>query len=199
MPEHESIELIARWQSGEQTAADEIFHRYSSRLINLVRGHLSSKLTSRFDAEDVVQSAYRSFFVGARDGRFLLENSGDLWRLLVGIAMHKMQHQVERHTAGKRNVDREANLQPEGAAPAIPAMFPGREATPSEALVLADVVENIVGQLTALESRMFELRLEGYTLDEIAIDTKRSQRTVRRVMDRIKQYVNRRGEENSAS
>jgi DNA-directed RNA polymerase specialized sigma24 family protein len=43
-----------------------------------------------------------------------------------------------------------------------------------------------MGQLTPLEQRMFELRLEGYTLDEVADDTCRSQRTVRRVMARIK-------------
>jgi DNA-directed RNA polymerase specialized sigma24 family protein len=39
---------------------------------------------------------------------------------------------------------------------------------------------------------MFELRLEGYTLDEIATDTQRSQRTVRRAMEQVKRLLQRR-------
>ena len=63
----------------------------------------------------------------------------------------------------------------------------------AEAISVADEIERILGKLTPLEQRMFELRLEGYTLDEVAGDTRRSQRTVRRVMDRIKTEIKRDG------
>ncbi len=187
-PDDKSIDLAARWQEGDQEAAEELFGRYAAPLIGLVRKHLSEKLAHRFDPEDVVQSAYRSFFTGVRDGRFLLERSGDLWRLLVVIAIHKLRHQVERHTAGKRSVDLES--------PQDPALFHtsdwgGRQPTPADALVLAEQIEQIVSALTPLDRRMFELRLEGYTLDQIATETHRSQRTVRRVMDRIKRIATR--------
>src|SRR5258708_13155234 len=84
-----------------------MFHRFAEKLIALGASRLSEKLGRRVDPEDVVQSAYRSFFVGARDGRYALERSGDLWRLLVAITMHKLHHQVERYTAVKRAVARE--------------------------------------------------------------------------------------------
>src|SRR5438552_55665 len=97
--ETESIKLVAQWRAGNEQAAAQLFHRYALRLITLAHGRLSAKLAARVDPEDVVQSAYRSFFVGARNGRYALERSGDLWRLLVAITLHKVRRQVEVHTA----------------------------------------------------------------------------------------------------
>src|SRR5271165_5672841 len=97
--------LMARWQSGDSAAADELFRRYADRLAALVRSRLSSKLARRLDPEDVLQSAYRSFFAGARAGRYELKRGGDLWRLLVAITLHKLQDQADYHGAGKRNIN----------------------------------------------------------------------------------------------
>src|SRR5437879_3375640 len=102
-----SAELMARWRQGDQEAAEELFRRYAERLLALARSRLSARLARHVDPEDVVQSAFRSFFTGARADRFALRRSGDLWRLLVAITLHKLQHQVERHTAGKRTAVRE--------------------------------------------------------------------------------------------
>src|SRR5947208_2188580 len=98
-----SAELMARWRDGDQAAAEELFRRYAERLLGLVRTRLSARLARHVDPEDVVQSAYRSFFSGARAGRYVLQRSGDLWRLLVAITLHKLQQQVEHHTAEKRD------------------------------------------------------------------------------------------------
>src|SRR5262245_40961276 len=97
-----SADSLMRWREGDQGAAGEIFGRYAERLLALARSRLSAKLSRHIDPEDVVQSACRSFFVGARDGRYVLKRSGDLWRLLVAITVHKLQHQLERRSAGKR-------------------------------------------------------------------------------------------------
>lgn len=139
-----------------------------------------------------MQSAYKSFFVGARDGRFLLERSGDLWRLLVAIALHKLRHQVEKHTAGKRAVGREISFDQAAGQLRVQSATLARDPSPADAVALADELERLTSELAPLESRMFELRLEGYTLDEIAADCRRSQRTVRRVMDRIKRVLEQR-------
>ncbi|MCA9190043.1 MAG: sigma-70 family RNA polymerase sigma factor, partial [Planctomycetales bacterium] len=184
----ESQEILARWRSGQESAAEEVFHRYAARLIGLVRVHLSEKYASRLDAEDVVQSAFRSFFRGSRDGRYLLQRSGDLWRLLVAIAMHKLRHQISKQGAQRRSVSREVPLQEETmSADSLWSNPP----TPGEALALADEIEWIHRQLDAVEQRVFELRLEGYLLDEIAEDVGRSQRTVRRVLEKIRGIVDR--------
>ena len=177
--DHQSADLLMRWRGGDQDAAGEIFQRYTERLLALTRNRLSARLTRQLDPEDVVQSAYRSFFVGARDGRYVLQRSGDLWRLLVAITMHKLQHQVERRSARKRAAGREvsAELQTETLA---------REPTPAEAAALADTLETLLAPLEPLQRQMIALRLEGYRLEEIAKDVARSERTVRRVLEQFK-------------
>jgi DNA-directed RNA polymerase specialized sigma24 family protein len=108
MTETPSAELLARYHSGhDEAAAEELFRRYAGRLTALARSRLSRALASRVDAEDVVQSAYRSFFLLARDGEVLLHESGDLWRLLVRITLRKVYRNARRHRADCRSVVRE--------------------------------------------------------------------------------------------
>ncbi len=82
MPD-DSRELLVRYQRGDPTAAEAIFARYANRLLALARSRLSPKLARRVDADDVVQSTYRSFFV--RRARENLSpkakaTCGDCWR-----------------------------------------------------------------------------------------------------------------------
>ena len=64
-----------------------------------------------------------------------------------------------------------------------------KDPSPAEAAALADEVEQLMRGLDPLQRRMFELRLQGCTLNEIADDTRRSLRTVRRMLDRIKEHL----------
>ena len=102
MHDDRSTDLMARWRQGDQDAAAELFRQYAGRLIALARSRLPAHMSQRFDPEDVVQSAYRSFFARAREGRFDIQPGNDLWQLLVGITVHKLQHQVRRNSADKR-------------------------------------------------------------------------------------------------
>ena len=99
-----SLELLGKWRDeGDQHAAAELFNRYVGRLIALARSKLSPALAQRFDADDVVQSACRSFFVRVRDGRLAVQPGGELWDLLAAITLRKVLGQVEHHTAQKRH------------------------------------------------------------------------------------------------
>lgn len=182
--DNHSADLVLRWQGGDQEAAGELFLRYAERLLALARSRLSARMARHLDPEDVVQSAYRSFFVGARDGRFVLRRSGDLWRLLVAITVHKLQHQVERHTAGKRAISRECRDQSDAVS--LQASVLARAPTPAEAAALADTLEHVLSSLEPRQRRMVELRLQGYQLEEIAQAVQRSERTVRRILDQVK-------------
>src|SRR5262245_47893734 len=66
----DTARLMDRCRAGSQSAAHEVFGHYLARLTALARTRISPRLASRFDADDVVMSAYRSFFVGLRDGDF---------------------------------------------------------------------------------------------------------------------------------
>jgi RNA polymerase sigma factor (sigma-70 family) len=174
---------LARYRGGDERAAAEIFRRYVERLTRLARSRLSPRLAGRTDPEDVVLSAWRSFFVGARAGRFSLRRSGDLWRLLVSITMHKLYRQARRYGAQRRSVAVEQSLErtPEDLLPVA-----DREPTPEEAVTLADELEAVMSRLDACGRRVLELRLQGEPLAAIAQDTGRSERTVRRVLADIR-------------
>src|SRR2546421_597587 len=181
-----SAELLARYRDGDEQAAGMLFQRYVKRLTLLARARLSPRLASRTDPEDIVLSAWRSFFVGARAGRFSLRRSGDLWRLLVSITLHKLYHQVRHHTAEVRSVDSEQPLDrvPEQWTPAA-----DREPTPEEAVMLAEELELIMSRLDPFGRRVFELRLQGEQLEAIAAATGRSERTVRRTLELIRELL----------
>src|SRR5262245_52226224 len=108
MTDTPSAELLERYnRCHDESAAGELFRRYAGRLTALARARLSHSLAARVDPEDVVQSAYRSFFLLARDGEVLLQESGDLWRLLVRITLRKVYRSARRHRADCRSVGRE--------------------------------------------------------------------------------------------
>jgi RNA polymerase sigma factor (sigma-70 family) len=173
-----TAEILRRYRQGDGQAAEELFGRYVDRLTRLARSRLSSKLAARTDPEDIVLSAYRSFFIGARDGRFSLQRSGDLWRLLVSITLHKLFRQARRHRADVRSVDAES--------PLLDEQFFGREPSPEEVVGLADMLQNVLSQLDPIARRVLELRLQEESLATIAAQTGRSERTIRRVLADIR-------------
>jgi RNA polymerase sigma factor (sigma-70 family) len=181
--------LIARWQAGDQQAAAELFGRYANRLIALARSRLSARLAHRVDPEDVVQSVCRSFFADAREGRYAIERGGDLWQLLVTMTLHKVQDQGKRHARAKRDIGRETNFGSEDSLVGLHANLRTREPSPLEAVELTEQVEQIMRGLKPNYRRILELRLQGYNIDEIAAETQTGERTVRRVLDQVKQQV----------
>ena len=187
----DTIELFARYRQGDQHAATALFERYLLRLTALARARLAAKLAARVDPEDIIQSAYRSFFIGAREGRFSIEQSGDLWRLLVTITLRKLYRQAGRHTADIRDVGRERSVSAdaEWAEQVI-----ARDPTPDEVVAIADELESLLSSLPTISRRIVELRMQGESLVEIAWLVNRSERTVRRALKEIQDgYIKRHG------
>lgn len=183
MTESSSKELVHRLEAGSSAAATRIHDRYVRRLIALARSRLSPRLAARLDPDDVVQSAYRSFFMHARDGAYVFERAGDLWCLLAQITLHKLHGQIEHQTAQRRNPDREVS-QDEHLHP-----FMSAEPT-SEAVVAAiDQLRVIMQRLNETERRILSQRLQGKSIPEIATDIQRSQRTVRRILQELEELM----------
>lgn len=180
--------LLAQWRQGDQQAADKLFRRYADRLIALAQSRMPARLNQRIDAEDVVQSVYRSFFNRTRAGQYEAQYGGDVWRLLVTITLHKLTNEVAHHKAAKRAMDRELPLatSEDNSLPGVSPEVLAREPSPMEAVVLAEELEQVMAALTPVQRQILELRLQGYKIDEIADQVHRSQRTVRRVLDNVK-------------
>ena len=99
LEEHSSRELL---QFGNQHVAELLVRRYMLRLTALTRSRMSRRLVWRVDSEDVVLSAWRSFFVYVERDRFHVPADDSLWPLLVTVTLRKLSRQAGKHSAGRR-------------------------------------------------------------------------------------------------
>jgi RNA polymerase sigma-70 factor (ECF subfamily) len=189
---------MARLKAGDEDAAAHVFHRYRHRLIALARSRLDHHIGPKVDPEDVLQSVFRSFFTRHVDGKFELEDWDGLWSLLTLITVRKCHRQYERFQTGRRNVQRE--VPPQTADPAGNSweQVIARDPTPAEAAILAEMVEQLMRSLEWRERLMLSLRLQGYTVPEISAQVERTERTVRRVLERVKKQLEQMRAEDAA-
>jgi RNA polymerase sigma-70 factor (ECF subfamily) len=193
MPDQEPAEtLLQRWRSGEQEAAEELYRRYAQRLCALADHWIDEKLRRLVGADDVVQSVFRTFFRRTRQGEYQLDHSGSLWKLLVQITLNKVRKQAERHRAAKRSVAAEIYLDGERPCPETFARGPSLE----EVAAFIDELEVLMAGLGDREPEIVRLCLEGYSAPEIATEVGCTRWTVRRVLGRVGERLQRRMKQN---
>src|SRR5580704_19735237 len=174
-------ELLNAWQQGDEQAAELLVRRYMVRLTAMARSRLSRKLARRFDAEDAVLSAWRSFFVAAGDGRVTVPADDNLWPLLVTLTCRKLARQAARNTAQRRSVDEELNFDHEHSWQTVLS----REPSPDEAALLADELESLMASLDRPDREILSRRLQGQSVAAIAAAMNVTDRTISRNLHRI--------------
>jgi RNA polymerase sigma-70 factor (ECF subfamily) len=187
-------ELRTRLRAGDQEAAAEIFHRYAARLVSLARNHLSARIRRKVDPEDVVQSALRSFYSRHAADGLRLDDWESLWGLLAVITLRKVGAKVDLFTAARRDVRKEISAHERATQdqrPSDDAFWDAiaREPTPSEAAMLTDTLEQLMGPLNDRERQMLAMRLQGYTIPEISQAVERTERTVHRLLADVRQQM----------
>ena len=184
MADSESSPRLAEGlRGGDPSAAEEVFARYARRLALLAERRLSRRVAARVDGEDVVQSAFRTFFRRCAEGEFRIDDSADLWRLLATITIRKAQANARRHTAERRDVNAEAAG--DGALESALTGDPG----PDEAATLVDQIDALLHGLPPLYARLLDLRLQGRTVAEAAEEMGVSRQTVYRALDLLRQRL----------
>jgi RNA polymerase sigma-70 factor (ECF subfamily) len=188
-------DLMGRLRSGEDEAAREVFGRFARRLVGLARGHLDLRITRKVDPEEVVQSAYKSFFARQRDGRLEVGSWDGLWGLLTHITLRKCADRAQHYKAARRDVNRE-QAGPAGGAedtpPPLWALAVDREPEPFEAAILAETVEALFRDAyDEDEKAVLELSLQGCSSAEISAKLGRAERSVRRMRERIRTRLER--------
>lgn len=181
--------LMNRLRAGDEPAASEIFHLYGRRLIALAGQRLNATIRQKVDPEDVLQSVFRSFFRRHAEGTLEVSDWNSLWALLTVITLRKCGHQIEHFTAARRDVQRET--QPHSDDSSATWQGIARDPTPSEAAMLAEMVEQLVEGLDERDRDIVELTLQGASIGEISDQIRWSQRTVSRVLDRVRRRLER--------
>jgi len=187
---------VSHWlqalKNGDQAAAQPLWERYHTKLIDLARQKLPQSMRRQADEEDVVQNAFASFFQGMNGGRFpQLTDRHDLWRLLVVITARRAIDQVRRERRGGNHDVTPDALSTicivEADDDAALEQIVGREPTPELAAQLLEQYERL---LRDLKNRTLEhvavLKLEGFNNSEIADKLGCSRRTVIRKLEVIR-------------
>jgi RNA polymerase sigma-70 factor (ECF subfamily) len=182
-------DVMSRLRAGDQAAAREVFQRFVGKLIGLARSQLDSVLGRKVDPEDVVQSAYKSFFLRYAEGKLEVRDWGNLWGLLTLITLRKCLDRVEYHSAACRDVQREAQPGTAGTEPWWQAV--AREPSPEEAAVVVETVEQLMRDLAENERPILEMSLQGFTTLEICQRLGLAERSVRRLRERVRKRLER--------
>lgn len=177
-------ELMNAWRHGDSAAADALFHRFHARLLALVRSRLSRKLARRLDPDDIVLSAYRSFFVAVRNGRAAPADDDDLWPLLTTMVRRKLARQSRTHLAERRSVDREEHVDGD-VSPSLSQLSP----TAEQAAILTEEVERLLATLDETAREVLVRTLQGADPRTIARDLGIHERTARRALERVRAHV----------
>jgi RNA polymerase sigma-70 factor (ECF subfamily) len=188
-PDESFAELMARLRTGDEEAAARVFRRFTRRLTALAHNRLTAAMRQKVDPEDVLQSVYRSFFRRHAEGEFDLDGWDGLWGLLTRITLRKCGHQVQYFHAACRDVRREGAGGPTADAAEHDRECLAREPTPPEAAVLAETVEGLFRGLEGRDREIVSLALQGYTVAEINEQLGRPQRTVYRLLARVKERL----------
>jgi RNA polymerase sigma-70 factor (ECF subfamily) len=198
IPQPESLHrMIEGLRAKDEDTAKQIVAQYEQRLGALVRSRLDVRLKNRVDAEDVLQSAFRSFFRRAGEGEFQFDDWNGLWALLAQIAVRKSYRQSVHHRAQRRDVRREQSTESDDDSGKT-WETEGRQASPEEDASLQEILALLVGALKDEKQRQAVIfRLQGYSLAEIAEmpDIGLSQRTLFRLMKKVKAWLERRLDE----
>src|SRR5262249_45427813 len=173
--------LVAALRAGDNEAWKQVASRYTNRLVALARSRLGQRLRQKVDSEEVVQSVYRSFYRGLKEGRYALQGWDALMGMLVVLTMRRCCRWHAHYHTQSRNVEREVALGSGGAEQNAPVEVPtGREPadrnpTPEEAAMLIETIQHTLQDLDERERQIVLLGLLGDSEQEISQQVGRTQ------------------------
>ena len=179
-------------RSGEDSALRYLWERYCERLVRLAQKKLPPARRRVADEEDVALSAFHSLCRGAREERFSnLHNRDNLWSLLTFITVQKVADRIAHDLAQKRGGGKvrghSALAAAESSASARFDAVLAKGPSPATLAIWSEEYERLLKSLgDDVLCEIAQLRVEGFTLDEIAVKMNRAKRTIARKLELIR-------------
>lgn len=187
-------EVITEWleqlQVGDSVAAEKLWQCYFQRIVELARRKLEGAGCRLADEEDVALSAFKSFCLGAREGRFpKLSDRKSLWSLLVAITAHKATDLIRHENRQKRGgagvvVDGQGGLRRKKYDVERLNDFICEQPTPEFAAQLAEQLKLLLSRLDCAEDpdliKIALAKMQGESTSDIAEQLGCVRRTVER-------------------
>jgi len=171
-----------------------LWESYFLEMVDVARRKLRGAPRGMADEEDVALSAFKSFCLGAKNGRFSqVTDRENLWPLLVAITSHKSvdlirsENRQKRGGTGKSGSDSERKQQTSIAVNFEEIIQ--QEPSPEFAMQLAEELERLLNLLDKTgDSALRQValgKMEGETTTEIAQGLGCARRTVERKLQLI--------------
>lgn len=177
---------ITHLKNGNLDAVQQLWNRYSARLVQVAEQRLRHAPKHLADEEDVAASVFQSLCRGAAAGRFQnIKDRDDLWWLLLSITKRKAVNHIRRETAVKRGskqtqAESDFDHSVEIGGFSLDQLM-GDEPTPDFLAMLDEQFELLMSLLRDDTLRSIALmRIEGYTMQEVADSMGTALRTVER-------------------
>jgi RNA polymerase sigma factor (sigma-70 family) len=182
-------EWLGRLKAGEVEAAQNLWNRYSDELLRVAKQRLGMSPQGIGDEEDVALSVFGSIFRGVAEGRFQnISTRDELWWLLLTIAKRKTVDHIRRETAQKRhqpgqNPDAGLRVSAQISLDELVSSIP----TPDFLVALEEQYVRLLEMLRNDQLREIAvLRIEGYSVAEIAEKMGVSNRAIERKLPLIR-------------
>ena len=179
-------------ETGDEVAISRLWEHCLPRLLNYSRSKLPENLRRVLDEEDVALSTFKSFCLRAADGS-LGEIAGrdELWKLLHTIASRKangyIRHQSRQKRGGGQIAGESTFIKAGDLGGSIDDVPDQSTETPA---MLAEFQNSCEHLLDRLEDSTLQaiavLRLEGYSVDEIAQRVGCAKRSIERRLNLIR-------------
>jgi RNA polymerase sigma factor (sigma-70 family) len=159
-------DFVTRVRAGDEQAAADLVRKYEPLVRREIRLRLTDqRLRRTCDSIDICQSAMKSFFVKVVNGRYVLDEPGQLIKLLIGIARNKIVFEVRKQRAQRRDVRR---IDPTGVDDLNPADAAAE--TPCEIVANRELLRIVCEQLSEVERELATRRTRGQDWAEIAAE-----------------------------
>jgi RNA polymerase sigma factor (sigma-70 family) len=186
MSDKNFADQFAQARAGDEVAARELLDRFGPEIRQVARGKLPRSLRARFDSIDIVQSIWKSLF--AKDGQILekFETSRHFVGYLAGMARNKVNQEHRKTRTRKYDMGREEPLIVRRGDQEFVREVRATDPSPSQNAQANDRLAQILQGRSELERRVVELRRDGLTYDEIAVELSVHEATVRRIIEAIR-------------
>jgi RNA polymerase sigma factor (sigma-70 family) len=181
--------LIEKARLGDEAAVAALLGRFEPEVRTMVRVRLPRVLRNQLDSMDIVQAVWTSVFARPDDvARFA--DVGQFRGFLAGVARNKVYEEHRRRTRTKKyDLGREERLYVRKGERDVPREVASPDATPSEEVQAEERLDQLTRGRPLEEVRVVQLRRQGLTFDEIAQRLGISERSVRRVIESIRERM----------
>lgn len=177
--------LIERFRAGDPAALARLYAEYGGVVREAVRRRLPDRLRKEYDSLDFAQDVWASF-LDLPPGKHHFATPEALGGFLTRVAYYKVI-EVCRRRLGSQGYDVTREQPIVRAADGAEVPIPGREATPSQVAIADERWAAIAAALPAVHVAVVQRLREGFTQKEVAAMANITDRTVRRIVDRVRE------------